>query len=154
MLAGIIGLPLLVILIIEASIMIAILATVTITAISVAFIAPMLRATIDIDQESISIQYLSTSFEDRLDNLKPCASAKFNYIDDRELGLKKLFRGIQLRCFCVGWFVLNNRSVAYVCVSRKQRARMIETRDGYYLLLDPGIARRIERHLDERPLAA
>ena len=35
-------------------------------------------------------------------------------------------------------------TVAFVCVSRKRKARALKTRDGCYILLDPRIARRIQ----------
>ena len=113
---------------------------------TVAFLA-QLQATIAVEGDSITVRYLGTSFQDQLSNFEPASTKKFDYRQDRRFGLKRLFRGIHLRGFCVGWFVLRDASVAFVCLSRKRRARALTTRDGYTLMLDPGIARRIERRL-------
>ena len=104
-----------------------------------------LRATVEIDSENrLTIRYLVYSFRDELENIKVAATPKFDFRDDDNLGVKSLYQGTRLPCFNVGWFQLRNGGVAFVCVSRKRRARALMTRDGCYILVDPRIARRIQ----------
>ena len=104
-----------------------------------------LRATIEIDSgDRLTIRYLIYSFSDRLENIQVEATSKFDFRRDDRLGVKRLYQGTRLPCFKVGWFVLKNGAVAFVCVSRKRRARALKTRDGCYILVDPRIARRIQ----------
>ena len=103
------------------------------------------RATIQIDAgDRLTIRYLVYSFCDRLENIRVEATPKFDFRRDATLGVKRLYRGTRLPCFNVGWFVLRNGAVAFVCVSRKRKARAFKTRDGCYILVDPRIARRIQ----------
>ena len=104
-----------------------------------------LRATVEIDSENrLTIRYLLCSFSDELKNIQAAATPKFDFRRDDILGFKRLYRGTQLPCFNVGWFVLRNGAVAFVCLSRKRKARAFRTRDGCYILVDPRIARRIQ----------
>ena len=104
-----------------------------------------LRATVEIDADDrLVIRYLVYSFSDDLRNIDLAATPKFDFRRDDTLGFKRLYQGIRLPCFNVGWFVLRNGGVAFVCVSRKRRARALRTRDGCYILVDPGIARQIQ----------
>ena len=104
-----------------------------------------LRATVEIDSDNrLTIRYLVYSFSDELENIRAGATPKFDFRHDDNLGVKRLFRGTRLPCFKVGWFVLRNGKVAFVCVSRKRRARALVTRDGCYILVDPRIARWIQ----------
>ena len=104
-----------------------------------------LCATIEIDSgDRLTIRYLVHSFSDRLENLQVEASSKFDFRRDDRLGVKRLYQGTRLPCFKVGWFVPKNGAVAFVCVSRKRRARALRTRDGCYILVDPRIARWIQ----------
>lgn len=104
-----------------------------------------LRATVEIDSDNrLTIRYLVYSFSDDLENIRDGATPKFDFRHDDSLGVKRLFRGTRLPCFKVGWFVLRNGKVAFVCVSRKRRARALVTRDGCYILVDPRIARWIQ----------
>ena len=104
-----------------------------------------LRATVEIDAENrLTIRYLVYSFSDELRNIHLTATPKFDFRRDDTLGFKKLYQGIRLPCFNVGWFVLRNGGVAFVCVSRKRKARALRTRDGCYILVDPGIVRQIQ----------
>ena len=104
-----------------------------------------LRATVEIDSDNrLTIRYLIYSFSDELENIRAGATPKFDFRRDDNLGVKRLFRGTRLPCFKVGWFVLRNGKVAFVCVSRKRRARALVTRDGCYILVDPRIARWIQ----------
>ena len=104
-----------------------------------------LRATVEIDSKKrLTIRYLVYSFSDKLENIQVEATPKFDFRRDDRLGFKKLYQGIRLPCFNVGWFVLKNGAVAFVCVSRKRKARALKTRDGCYILVDPRIARRIQ----------
>lgn len=104
-----------------------------------------LRATVEIDSSNrLTIRYLTYSFSDELQNIRVGATPKFDYRRDHNLGVKRLYRGTRLPCFNVGWFVLRNGGVAFVCVSRKRRARALVTRDGCYILVDPRIARWIQ----------
>lgn len=153
-LGGAVALPLLLVLSLQASPPAACAVAVLVSLLSVALAAPHLRATIELDGDSISIRHPFHGFADRLDNLEPVASSKFDFRQDRQRGLKRLFRGVHLRGFHMGWFVLRNDAVAYVCLSRRQRARLFEGRDGYCLVLDPGTARRVERHLHRRQRSA
>ena len=86
-------------------------------------------------------------FDERLDNLEPASSPKFDFKHDRDLGLKRRFVGTSLRRFRVGWFFLENGGLAFVCLTRKHRARAIATKDGRYLVLDPRVARNIIDYL-------
>ncbi len=117
-------------------------------AITLAFVAMTsvsLRATVEVDaQNRLTIQYLSCSFTDDLQNIRFPAFGKIDFHRDAHLGFKKLHRGIRLPSFHVGWFVLRNGAVAFACLSRKRRARALMTRDGCYILVDPHIARRIQ----------
>ena len=104
-----------------------------------------LRATVEIDSDNcLTIRYLVYSFSDELENIQIAATPKFDFRRDDVLGFKKLYRGTRLPSFNVGWFVLRNGAAAFVCVSRKRRARALVTRDGCYILVDPRIARRIQ----------
>ena len=104
-----------------------------------------LRATVEIDADNrLIIRYLVYSFSDELRNIQLAATPKFDFRRDDNLGFKKLYQGTRLPCFNVGWFVLRNGGVAFVCVSRKRRARALRTRDGCYILVDPRIASRIQ----------
>lgn len=113
-------------------------------------LASQLRATIQVGQDRIRIQYLLTSFADRLGNIEPQASEKFDFRTDERLGLKRLYLGTRLFGFYVGWYVLRDDSVAFVCVSRKHRARRLSTKDGHQLILDPGTAREVESYLTKQ----
>ena len=104
-----------------------------------------LRATVEIDaNHRLKIRYLIYSFSDKLENIQAAATPKFDFRRDRRLGLKKLYFGTRLPCFNVGWFVLRNGEVAFVCVSRKRTARAFRTHDGCYILVDPRVARHIQ----------
>ena len=110
-----------------------------------AMISVSLRATVEIDSKNrLTIRYLVYSFSDKLENIQVEATPKFDFRRDDTLGFKKLYKGTRLPCFNVGWFVLKNGAVAFVCVSRKRKARALKTRDGCYILVDPRIARRIQ----------
>ena len=103
-----------------------------------------LRATIRIqNRDKLTIRYLSYTFADRLENIQIVPTPKFDFRSHKKLGVKRLYQGTRLPCFHVGWFVLRNGSVAFVCVSRKRKARAFKTHDGCYILVDPRIARRI-----------
>ena len=103
-----------------------------------------LKATVSINDDKLEIDYCGiTSFSEDLRNLTAKPSGKFLFRDDPKYGLNKLFRGTRLMGFHVGWYVLNDGSLAFVCVSRKKRARSIVTPDGVRLVVDPGVARAI-----------
>lgn len=108
-----------------------------------------LSTKIVVEDDELSIRTWTTSFHEQVHNLNPALETKVDFRHDERYGLKRLFRGTNLRGFRVGWFVLNDGTVAFVCLTRKRRARAVTTRDGYCLLLDPWLARRIEqyRHL-------
>ena len=104
-----------------------------------------LRATLEIDSKNrLTVRYLVYSFTADLQNIQTAATPKFDFRRDDDLGFKKLHRGTRLPGFNVGWFLLRNGATAFVCVSRKRKARAFKTRDGCYILIDPRIARRIE----------
>lgn len=103
-----------------------------------------LRATIRIQfRDRLTIRYLVYTFTERLENIQIVPTPKFDFRRHKKLGVKRLCRGTRLPHFYVGWFVLRNGSVAFVCVSRKQKALAFRTHDGCYILVDPRIARRI-----------
>ena len=104
-----------------------------------------LRATVEIDsRDRLTIRYLSYSFSDKLQNIQFAPRRKVDFHRDAHLGIKKLHRGTRLPSFHMGWFVLRNGAVAFACLSRKRRARVLKTRDGCYILVDPQVARRIQ----------
>jgi len=107
-----------------------------------------LSTEIVVEDDELSIRTLTTSFHEQVHNLNAATDDKVDFRHDEHYGIKRLFRGTNLAGFRVGWFVLNDGKVAFVCVTRKRRARAMETRDGYLLLLDPRIARRIEQYRD------
>lgn len=114
----------------------------------------ILRATIETDCiGNLNIRYLVYSFSDRLENIQVVGEAKFDFRRDNQLGFKRLYEGTRLPCFNVGWFILKNGAVAFVCLTRKRRARAFKTRDGCYILLDPGIARQIQAAIGALPAA-
>ena len=104
-----------------------------------------LRATIEVDaQGTLNIRCPLFSFCDQLDNLQLATVRKFDFRRDEQFGLKRLYRGTRLPSFNVGWFVLKNDAAAFVCLSGKRKARALKTHDGFYILVDPRIARKIE----------
>ncbi len=110
-----------------------------------AMTSAMLRATIIVDsQGTLNIHCPLFSFCDQLDNLQLTPVPKFDFRRDEQFGLRRLYRGTRLPSFYVGWFVLKNDDVAFVCLSRKRKARAFKTHDGLYILIDPRIAREIE----------
>lgn len=112
-----------------------------------------LATTIEVDGDRLRIRNLMTSFEDRVDNIQPACSAKFDYRDDERFALRRRLLGTTLYNFRVGWFLLRDGSPAFACLSRQHRARAFTTRDGCRVLLDPGVARRLQRTMDRRRIA-
>ena len=111
----------------------------------VAMTSATLRATIEMDaQGMLSIHCPLFRFCHQLDNLKLAGVPKIDFRRDEQFGLKRLYRGTRLPSFNVGWFVLKNDAVAFVCLSGKRKARTLKTHDGFYILVDPRIARKIE----------
>lgn len=122
-----------------------IIAMLAITLAFAVMITVPMHATIEIDSGArLTIRYLIYSFSDRLENIRVQATPKFDFRRDDRLGFRKLYQGTRLPCFNVGWFVLRNGAMAFVCLSRKRNARALKTRDGCYILVDPRIARRIQ----------
>lgn len=122
--------------------------------ISLAFAGILLQltTTIEVVDSQLTIRNWNwlTSFKMSVDNLEVTPSAKFDYRHDAEMSLKRRFYSMVLRRFRVGWYVLENDILAFVCLTRRARARAIATKDGRYLLLDPGIARSLEFYLGHR----
>jgi len=112
-----------------------------------------LVTTIELDGDRLRIRNLMTSFEDRVDNIQPECSAKFDYRDDERFALRRRLLGTTLYNFRVGWFLLRDGSPAFACLSRQHRARAFTTRDGCRVLLDPGVARRLQRTMDRQRIA-
>lgn len=122
--------------------------------ISLAFAGILLQltTTIEVVDSQLTIRNWNwlTSFKMAVDNLAVTSSAKFDYRHDSEMSLKRRFYSMVLRRFRVGWYVLENDTLAFVCLTRRERARAIATKDGRYLLLDPGIARSLELYLGHK----
>ena len=122
-----------------------IIAVIAVTVSLVAITCISMRALVEVDSsQRVRVRYLIYCFSEKLENMQIEVTSKFDFRRDEELGFKALYEGTRLPCFNVGWFVLNNDSVAFVCLTRKRRARAFKTHDGCYLVLDPHIARRIE----------
>jgi hypothetical protein len=102
-----------------------------------------LQAVVKVEEGRIRINYLFASFVDKIDNLKPEVSDKFLFRSDEKYALTKLYLGTRVIGFYVGWYALKDGSVAFACVSRKRHARVLSTKDGVRLVLDPGLARLI-----------
>lgn len=113
---------------------------------AVAFLSFMLSATIKMQDDKIRISTLTCNFESPIDSISENVSPKFSYHEDPEYGLKKHVLGSHLSGFHVGWFVLNNDSVGFVCVTRKKRARAIYIGENCFLVLDPSIAKKIVKY--------
>jgi len=125
----------------------ALIPTLAFTSLSVIFLRQVMAVKIVVDDNRLNIRALSCSFGDKLDNFEPSASKKFSFKQDEQLGLKKRFLGADLEGFHVGWFGLAGGDVGFACLTRKERARTLKTRDGYHLLLDPSLAKKVERYL-------
>jgi len=124
------------------------------SALAVAWVvAQHLATTIELDGDRLRIRNLMTSFEDRIDNIEPDCSAKFDYRADRRFALRRRLLGTTLYNFRVGWFLLRDGSPAFACLSRQHRARALTTRDGCRVLLDPGVARRLQRSMERQRVA-
>lgn len=108
-----------------------------------------LKAVIKIDGDVLEIDYVRATFADKLSNIKTEATEKFLFKDDPLLALGKLYLGTRIIGFYVGWYTLKDGSAAYVCVSRRRRARALATKDGVRLILDPGIAKALSKRIDE-----
>jgi len=103
-----------------------------------------LSVNIEVSNDEVYIRYLHHSFRDKVSNLMPEASPKFDFKSDENLSLKKLYSGTRLLGFAVGWFTLKDDRVAFTCLTRKKRARFFSSKDGYLLILDPSVASKIE----------
>jgi len=124
----------------------AVVLTTVLIVVAVAFLSLMLSATIKLSDGKICISTLTCNFERPVDSISEKVSPKFPYHEDPEYGLKKRLLGSHLSGFHVGWFVLNNDSVGFVCVTRKKRARALYIGDNCFLVLDPSIAKEIVRY--------
>jgi len=118
-----------------------------------AIVAQHLATTIEVDGGRLRIRNFMTSFEDRVDNIQPDCSAKFDYRGDERFALRRRLLGTTLYNFRVGWFLLQDGSPAFACLSRQHRARAFTTRDGCRVLLDPGVARRLQRTMEHQRIA-
>lgn len=105
-----------------------------------------LCATIRAQDDVLRIDYLLVSCDASIDDLSSEVSQKFDYRRDPEFGLDTLLLGTRLFGFHVGFYKLKDGSTAYVCLSRKKHARAITAENGFKLLLDPGIAKRVVRY--------
>lgn len=112
-----------------------------------------LRAVIEVDGSELRVRYQNQTFAERLDNLRMTSSQKLNFEDDPDRGIERSILGSKVKGFHVGWFSLRDETVAFACLSRKRNARALESRDGYVLLLDPKVARRISERLPRRAVA-
>lgn len=113
-----------------------------------------LRAVIEIADGKLTVRYNNQVFCEQLKNLRVASDRKLDFESDPAHGIDKSIIASRIKGFNVGWFRLRDDSVAFACLSRKRRARAIETRDGYVLLLDPGVARRIQRFIGNSKTAA
>lgn len=107
-----------------------------------------LQAVIRVEQGRLSIVSTFASFSEKLENLNLDVSEKFLYRTDAENALNKFHFGTRILGFYVGWFTLNDGSVAFACVSRKRHARAISTKDGVKIVLDPGLAMSIAEFVE------
>ena len=106
-----------------------------------------LHADIYLIGDEVRIHYWSTSFVDSVANLADGPGPKYDFRHDETKGLKRLWQGTRLIGFYVGWYSLNDDSPAFVCLTRKHRARRFKTTDGVSLVLDPGVARQLDNAL-------
>lgn len=113
-----------------------------------------LRAVIEVDGGELRVRYQNQTYAERLDNLRFVSDEKMNFEEDPRRGIGASILGSKIKGFNVGWFRLRDDSVAFACLSRKRNARALESRDGYLLLLDPRVARKISGLLPARPEAA
>lgn len=99
---------------------------------------------ITLENGHIHIRYLNYQYYDSLDNFYPEASSKFSYRQDKQLGLKHMLSGTNLKGFKVGWCELKNEAPGFICLTRRKNARALAAKDGTYLLLDPSVAEQVE----------
>lgn len=109
-----------------------------------------LRAVIEVEGEELRVRYQNQTYAERLDNLTLVSGEKLNFQEDPRRGIGASILGSKIKGFNVGWFKLKDESVAFACLSRKHNARALKSRDGYLLLLDPRVARRIGELLPKR----
>ncbi len=109
-----------------------------------------LRAVIEVQDGELRVRYQNQTYAERLDNLRMVSEDKMNFEEDPRRGIRTSILGSKIKGFNVGWFKLRDDSVAFACLSRKHNARALQSRDGYLLLLDPKVARRIGERLPSR----
>ena len=114
---------------------------------SCALMVYQLHADIYLTPEEVRIHYWSTTFVDSVKNLRDGPGEKFDFRKDEQRALNRLRLGTRLLGFYVGWYSLKDGSPAFVCLTRKHRARRFRTNDGVSLVLDPGVARKLEHAL-------